>query len=247
MSQLDGNFAVITAGTSGIGLAIAERFVAEGAEVLVTGTSADRAEAARARLGGSGHVVVADAGRLEDLDKIAAAIASIGKRVDVFVANAGRDVDATTVLETSPEAFDFVADVNFRGTFFASQRIVPLMNDGGRIVLVSSIAGLNGGPGHAVYNATKAAVRSLARTLTSELSGRGIRANAVSPGPTATDGFARFTGGSAQVERSVASMVPVGRIGRPEEVAAAVLFLASQESSFVAGAELVVDGGMSQV
>jgi NAD(P)-dependent dehydrogenase (short-subunit alcohol dehydrogenase family) len=127
------------------------------------------------------------------------------------------------------------------------QRLIPLLAPGARIVLVSSIAGTNGGPGHAVYNATKAAVRSLARTLTSELGARGIRTNSVSPGPTDTAGFAQFTGGSADVEAAVARMVPLHRIGRPAEVAAAVLFLASAESSFISGVDLVVDGGMSQV
>lgn len=245
--QLNGQLAVITGATSGIGLAVAERFLAEGADLILTGTDPERAESARAALGGRVDVLVADAAVLADIDRLAALIAQSGRTVDVLVANAGRDVDATPIVEMSPEAFDHVSGLNIRGTFFAVQKIVPLMSDGGRIVLVSSIAGHNGGPGHSVYNASKAAIRSLARTITSELRERGIRANAVSPGPTATDGFARFIGGSSAVEDAVASMVPVGRIGRPDEVAAAVLFLASAESSFVAGAELVVDGGMSQV
>ncbi|MDN3495724.1 SDR family oxidoreductase [Planococcus sp. APC 4015] len=245
--QLAGQLAVITGATSGIGFAVAQRFIAEGADVIITGTDRERGEAARAALGARAEVLLADSATIADLDRLAAAVAASGRPVDVLVANAGRDIPATAVLETAVSEFDHVSDLNFRGTFFAVQRLAPLMSDGGRIVLVSSIAGHNGGPGHAVYNATKAAVRSLARTLTSELRGRGIRANAVSPGPTATDGFAQFTGGSAAVERAVADMVPVGRIGRPDEVAAAVLFLASAESSFIAGAELVVDGGMSQV
>lgn len=246
--QLHGQLAVVTAGTSGIGRAIVERFLAEGAEVILTGVTQERVESARRELGGRGvEILLADSSVLDDLDRVGELIARSGRTIDVLVANAGRDVDATPITETTPELFDFVADLNFRGTFFTTQRLVPLMSEGGRIVLVSSIAGLNGGPGHAVYNATKAAVRSLARTLTSELGARGIRANAVSPGPTATTGFAQFTGGSAEVEKAVAAMVPVGRIGRPQEVAAAVLFLASHESSFIAGTELVVDGGMSQV
>ena len=250
--SLAGRLAVVTGGTAGIGLAIARRFVSEGADVIVTGTNPARAEALRiegqktdAPIGI--QVVLADAADLDGLDRLAEVIRASGRTIDVLVANAGRDVDSTPLVDMTPELFDRVAGLNFRGTFFAAQRLVPLMTDGGSIVLVSSIAAHNGGPGHAVYNATKSAVRSLARTLTSELAGRGIRANAVSPGPIATAGFDQFTGGSETVEQAVAAMIPVGRIGRPDEVAAAVLFLASHESSFIAGAELVVDGGMSQV
>ncbi|MBN9325979.1 MAG: SDR family oxidoreductase, partial [Cellulomonas sp.] len=174
-------------------------------------------------------------------------VRALGRPVDVLVANAGLDVAATTVVDTTVDQFHRVSDLNFRGTFFTVQRLVPLMRDGGSIVLTASIAAHNGGPGHAVYNATKAAVRSLARTLTAELRDRRIRANAVSPGPTRTATFDAFTEGSDDVEQAVVAQIPVGRVGRPEEVAAAVLFLASDESSFVAGAELVVDGGMSQV
>lgn len=242
---LAGQFAVVTAGTSGIGRAIVHRFVAEGAEVLATGMTPARIAEAQAAWGESVQVIPTDVSSLADLDALADAAA--GRRIDVLVANAGRDVSATAVADTTPEAFDDVADLNLRGTFFTVQRLAPLLADGARIVLVSSIAGSNGGPGHAVYNATKAAVRSLARTLTAELGSRGIRANAVSPGPIAAGAFTQFTGGSAEVERRVADMVPIGRIGRPEEVAAAVTFLASAESSFVAGIDLVVDGGMSQV
>ncbi|MCS5717508.1 SDR family oxidoreductase [Herbiconiux sp. CPCC 205763] len=245
--RLNGQLAVVTAGTSGIGRAVVEAFLAEGAEVILTGVDAGRAEAARQALGDRAQVVVADSSSLADLDRLAALVSEGGRPVDILVANAGRDTDATPISDLTPELFDHVADLNFRGTVFTLQKLIPQLNDGARIVLVSSIAGLNGGPGHAVYNATKAAVRSLARTVTSELRTRGIRANAVSPGPIATAGFDQFTGGSAAVEQAVAEMVPVGRIGRPEEVAAAVLFLAGHESSFVAGAELVVDGGMSQV
>lgn len=244
---LAGQFAVVTAGTSGIGRAVVERFLAEGAEVLTTGMTAARIDEARNTWGDRVHVLRADASRLDGLDELAAAVRATGRGVDVLVANAGRDVDSTPVAETDATAFDHVSDLNFRGTFFTVQRLVPLLNDHGRIVLVSSIAGSNGGPGHAVYNATKAAVRSLARTLTAELGGRGIRANSVSPGPTATAGFDQFTGGSQSVAAAVAEMVPLRRIGRPEEVAAAVAFLASAESSFIAGVDLVVDGGMSQV
>ena len=143
---------------------------------------------------------------------------------------------------------DASAGLTFRGTYFTVQRALPLLNDGATIVLVSSIAAGNGTAGAGIYNASKAAVRSLARTLTAELKGRGIRVNAVSPGPTDTQGFANFAGErGAEFKEHLATVIPVGRIGRPEEVASAVLFLASGESSFIAGVELVVDGGMSQV
>lgn len=244
--SLAGRLAVVTAGTAGIGRAIVLRLVAEGADVITTGTSAERAEALRQEAGGAVRTVVGDGSRLEHLEQLARAVGEDPRDVDVLVLNAGRDVDATPIVDTTPEMFDHVSDLNFRGAFLTSRSIVPLMADGGRIVLISSIAAHNGGAGHAVYNATKAAVRSLARTLTAELADRRIRANAVSPGPIATAGFDRFTGDSAAVEQAVASQIPVGRIGRPEEVASAVLFLASDESSFIAGAELVVDGGMSQ-
>lgn len=246
MGQLEGRLAVITAGTAGIGLAVAERFLAEGAEVVVTGSDPVRAAGAAERLGARAHVVVGDASDVDDLDALAEAVRALGRPVDVLVANAGRDAAATPVADVAPAQFDFVAGLTFRGTFFTVQRVAPLLRDGGTVVLVGSIAGHEGGVGHAVYNASKAAVRSLARSLTAELAPRGIRANVVSPGPTATDGFSAFIAGSADVERAVVAQIPVGRIGRPQEVAAAVLFLASDESSFIAGAELIVDGGMTQ-
>jgi NAD(P)-dependent dehydrogenase (short-subunit alcohol dehydrogenase family) len=243
---LEGRLCVVTAGTSGIGRAVAARFVAEGAEVVVTSPTAARLTEVAGALGARITAVRADAGDLDDIDRLAQAIRTMGRPIDVIVANAGRDLEATPIVETAPDEFDRVTDLNLRGTFFTLSRLVPLMRDGGAIVLISSIAGHNGSPGHAVYNATKAAIRSLARTLTAELSERRIRANVVSPGPTATAGFARFCG-SDEVEQRIVAQIPVGRVGRPDEVAAAVLFLASDESSFVAGAELVVDGGMSQV
>jgi len=247
MGLLEGRLAVVTAGTAGIGRAVATRFIAEGADVVVTSRSEDEVTETVAALGPRATGVWGDASNMADLQRLAETLKAVGRPVDVVVANAGRDVAATQIVDTTEVQFDSVADLNFRGTFFTLSVLVPLMRDGGTIVLTSSIAGHNGGPGHAVYNATKAAVRSLARTLTSELRDRHIRANAVSPGPTDTAGFAQFTRGDEDVLRRVVSMIPVGRVGRPEEVAAAVLFLASDESSFIAGVELVVDGGMSQV
>lgn len=247
MGLLEGRLAVVTAGTAGIGRAVAARFVAEGADVVVTSPFQDELDRTAEGLGLRVTGVRGDAGDPADLDALAATLRAGGRPVDVLVVNAGRDLPATAIVDTTPEAFDAVADLNFRGAFLTARAVVPLMRDGGTIVLTSSIAAHNGGPGHAVYNATKAAVRSLARTLTAELRDRRIRANAVSPGPTSTQGFSDFFAGDTDVIAQVATQIPVGRIGRPEEIAAAVTFLASDESSFVAGAELVVDGGMSQI
>jgi NAD(P)-dependent dehydrogenase (short-subunit alcohol dehydrogenase family) len=247
MGLLEGRLVVVTAGTAGIGRAVAARGVAEGADVLVTSPFEKELADTIATLGPKVTGILGDASSIADLERLAGTIKASGRPIDVIVANAGRDVASTPIEEMTPEQFDHVVDLNFRGTFFTVRFLVPLMRDGGSIVLISSIAGHNGGPGHATYNATKAAVRSLARTLTSELRERHIRANAVSPGPTNTAGFAQFTGGSAEVERQVVALIPVGHVGRPEEIAAAVVFLASDESSFIAGAELIVDGGMSQV
>ena len=247
MGLLDGRLAVVTAGTAGIGRATAARFIAEGADVVIVSPFQAELDEAVAALGPHAIGACADASDLDGLAALAARLRGLGRPVDTLFVNAGRDVPATTIIETTAEQFDRVAGLNFRGAFFTTKAVVPLMRDGGSIVLTSSIAGSNGGPGHAIYNATKAAVRSLARTLTAELRDRRIRANAVSPGPTGTAGFSDFFAGDQDVIAQVAATIPVGRIARPEEIAAAVLFLASDESSFVAGAELVVDGGMSQV
>ncbi|GHS84717.1 oxidoreductase [Actinomycetota bacterium] len=246
MGELEGAYALVTGGTAGIGLAIAERFVAEGADVVVTGRTRSTLDAALARLGPRATGVLGDAASLEDLDRLMDSVRATGRGLDVLVANAGGGSEAP-VGQMTAEHFDRVADLNIRGTFFTVQKALPLLVDGAAVVLVSSISGSNGDPEHSVYNASKAAVRSFARTLTSELRDRRIRVNALSPGPTLSVGFAAFVGGGDEVLAQIAAAVPVGRVGRTEEVAAAALFLASRESSFVAGAELVVDGGMSQV
>ena len=247
MGLLEDKLTVVTAGTAGIGRAVAARFVAEGADVVVTARGQREIDETVTALGPHVTGVRADAANLADLDRLVEALRAMGRPVDVLFVNAGRDVPARAIVDTDPEAFDAVAGLNFRGAYFTTSKVVPIMRDGATIVLTASIAAHNGSAGHATYNATKAALRSLARTLTAELRDRHIRANAVSPGPTDTQGFADFFNGDRAAIARVAEQIPVGRIGRPEEVAAAVLFLASDESSFVAGAELVVDGGMSQV
>lgn len=249
---LAGRLAVVTGASEGIGFAIAERFVAEGADVVVMGRSQAKLDAAVARLGPRATAVAGDASSPDDLARLADAVRATGRGVDVLVPNAGGGPAEHPLPEMTPEAFDAVAGLTFRGAYFTVQRMLPVLNDGASIVLIGSISGANGDAGHAVYNASKAAVRSLARTFTNDLRHRGIRVNAVSPGPTESVGFGDYvTGGDPsrgdEVRRAIAAQVPIGRIGEPREVAAAVLFLASDESSFVAGAELVVDGGMSQV
>jgi NAD(P)-dependent dehydrogenase (short-subunit alcohol dehydrogenase family) len=248
MAHLDGKVAVVTGGTAGIGLAIAKRFVAEGAYVFVTGRRPSALDAAVAEIGRNVTGVRGDASVPADLERLYAVIEEQGRRIDVLVANAGGGGGSARVEDVTPERFDAAAGLTFRGTYFTVQRALPLLNDGATIVLVSSIAAGNGTAGAGIYNASKAAVRSLARTLTVELKERGIRVNAVSPGPTDTRGFANFAGERGEEFRAhLAEVIPVGRIGRPEEVASAALFLASGQSSFIAGIELVVDGGMSQV
>lgn len=249
---LAGRLAVVTGASQGIGFAVAERFVAEGADVVVMGRSQAKLDAALARLGPRATAVQGDASSLDDLGRLADAVRATGRGVDVLVPNAGGGPAEHPLPEMTPEAFDAVAGLTLRGAYFTVQRMLPVLNDGASIVLIGSISGANGDAGHAVYNASKAAVRSLARTFTSDLAHRGIRVNVVSPGPTESAGFGDYvTGGDPsrgdEVRRAIAAEVPVGRIGEPREVAAAVLFLASDEASFVAGAELVVDGGMSQV
>jgi NAD(P)-dependent dehydrogenase (short-subunit alcohol dehydrogenase family) len=247
MGQLDGKVAVITGATAGIGLAIAQRFSAEGAYVYITGRGQAALDEAVAAIGRDVTGVRGDASVLADLDLLYSVVKAAGRRIDVLVANAGGG-GAASVEEMTPERFDRAAGLTFRGTYFTVQRALPLLADGATIVLVSSISGSNGSPRAGVYNASKAAVRSLARTFTNELRDRGIRVNALSPGPTDTQGFAHFAGErGAEFRQHLTTVIPVGRIGRPEEVASAALFLASAESSFVAGVELVVDGGMSQV
>ena len=219
----------------------------DGKVAVITGRGQPRLDAAISEIGRSVTGVPGDAAVLADLDQLYAVIAAQRRGIDVLVANAGGGGTAG-IADITPEQFDATAALTFRGTYFTVQRALPLLNDGAAIVLIASIAAGNGTARHGIYNASKAAVRSLARTLTLELKGRGIRVNALSPGPTDTQGFASFAGERGEEFRAqLATVIPVGRIGRPEEVASAALFLASAESSFIAGAELVVDGGMSQV
>ena len=243
MTRLDDNVALVIGGASGIGLAIVARFAAEGAEVYFTGRRQADLDAAHARVGHRSHAVLADAGSLEDVKAVVDHVGSHSGRIDVLVVNAGY-TEPSSIESITEDHFDRMVGVNLRALLFAVQAALPLMSRGATVVLIGSIAANVGTEGFSVYGATKAGVRALARTWTTELAPRGIRVNVVSPGPTDT---AMFDSVPAAVRSDLVSTIPIGRLGRPEEIAAAALFLASDESSFIAGVELCVDGGLSQV
>ena len=246
--KLENKVAVITGGTTGIGFATARRFLDEGAHVVFTGRTQATLDAAQAELGERALGVRGDVANLADLDRLYATVKQRFGRVDTLFANAG--VARFAPAEQVDEAFfDAQFDVNVKGLFFTVTKALPLMSKGGTIVLNSSIANATGMPATAVYSATKAAVRSLARTFSTELGPRGIRVNAVSPGPIETPIFGKLGLPKEAVDGfadSITRRAPLARFGRPEEIANTVLFLASDESSYVVGAEFVVDGGFQQ-
>jgi NAD(P)-dependent dehydrogenase (short-subunit alcohol dehydrogenase family) len=249
MSKLDGKVAIITGGSSGIGLATAQRFVNEGAQVFITGRRKDELDKAVKAIGRNVTAVQGDVSNLEDLDRLYEAVKKSGLKIDVVFANAGLG-DLQPLGAITEESYDKIFDVNVKGLVFTVQKALPFMNDGGSIILNASIAGSKGVEAFSVYSATKAAVRSFARTWTTDLKSRQIRVNAISPGPIDTPIFGTMDLGEAEIETVKSGFVagvPLGRIGRPEEIASAALFLASTESSFVTGIELTVDGGMAQV
>jgi NAD(P)-dependent dehydrogenase (short-subunit alcohol dehydrogenase family) len=246
---LDGKIALITGGSSGIGLATAQRFVQEGAHVYIIGRRQRELDEAAATIGSNVTAVRGDATSSSDLDRVYEQIRSERGRLDILVTSAGV-VDPLELGSITEHSFDTTFDLNARGTLFTAQKAVPLMRDGGSIVLVGSILGSKGMPGYTTYSGSKAALRSYARTWAHEFKDPGIRVNTLSPGPIDTkiiDTQADSKEGADQLRAAFASMIPLGRMGRPEEIAAAALFLASDESSFVTGTELSVDGGMAQV
>ena len=250
MKKLEGKVAVITGGSSGIGLATAKRFVEEGAHVVITGRREKELADAAASIKKNVTTVVGDVSRLEDLDRLYAVVKEKHGHIDVLFANAGAGTIAP--LEVATEAhFDQTFDVNVKGMFFTVQKALPLFKDGGSIVLNSSVSNVLGLAGFTAYAASKAAVRNFARGWAVELKDRKIRVNSMSPGAIDTPALATTTGLTAeQAEQAVAqftSQIPMGRRGMPEEIAAAVAFLASDESSYITGADLPVDGGMAQV
>ena len=249
MSKLNDKVAVITGGSSGIGLATAERFIADGAQVVVTGRDQKALDAAVAELGERATGIRGDVANLDDLDRLFAQVREQFGRVDVLFANAG--IAPFVPFEAVTEAhFDGLFDINVRGLFFTVQKALPLLSEGASVILNASVVAQSGIPNTSVYSATKAAVRSLGRTLAAELSPRGIRVNVVSPGLIETPLIGKL--GLSQDEldaftEQVVQQTPLGRPGKPEEIAATVAFLASDDGSYFTGAELVADGGMIQV
>ena len=248
MGKLSGKVAVITGGNSGIGLATAKRSVEEGARVVITGRRKKELDEAAAQIGKNVTAVQGDVSRLEDLDRLYATVREKHGHIDVLFANAGLG-SVAPLGAISEEHFDREFDINVKGVLFTVQKALPLFKDGGSIILNSSIAGQKGFGGFSVYNATKAAVRSFARSWTSDLKERKIRVNAISPGPIETPIFGKMGLSKEQSEQFVSqlSQLPLGRTGRPDEIASAALFLASDESSYITGVDLSVDGGLAQV
>ena len=245
--KLEGKVAVVTGGNSGIGLATAKRFVAEGAFVFITGRRQAQLEAAVKDLGNNAFGVQGDVASLADLDRLYAAVKATKGRIDILFANAG-------VAEIAPlgaiteEHFDRTFDTNVKGLLFTVQKALPLITDGGSVILNASIVASTGNPALSVYSATKAAVRSFARTWIHDLKERRIRVNAIRPGPIDTPGMDGLAQGAGeQLKASLIAGVPLGRLGVPDEIARAAVFLASDDSSFVTGTELFVDGGAAQI
>jgi len=242
VGKLQGKVAVITGGTTGIGFAAAKLFVEEGAYVFITGRRQRELDAAVKAIGSKVTGVQGDVAKLADLDRLYAAVKAKGK-LNIVFANAGI-AEFAPLDKVTEDHFDRLFDINVKGALFTVQKALPLLKEGGSIILNGSVAGVKGTPAFGVYGATKAALRSFARTWTSDLKDRRIRANVLGPGPTDTPAL---DGLAAEVLAWIVSTIPMGRMGESDEIAKAALFLASDDSSFVTGIDLFVDGGRAQV
>lgn len=246
MSKLNNKIAVITGGTTGIGFSTAQEFIEQGAKVVITGRSQEGVDKAVAALGAHAKGLVADQGSLSDAETLAAFVAKEHGKVDNLFINAG--VGSFVPFSEADEAhFDSIMDVNFKGAYFTTQKLLPLVNDGGTIIFLSSINAISSMPGASVYSASKAALNSLSRTLSRELAGRGIRVNAINPGPIVTPilhkaGLTPDEVGTFQ--RTFREQIPLGRMGESEEVAKLVSFLASDDARFITGGDYNIDGGI---
>jgi NAD(P)-dependent dehydrogenase (short-subunit alcohol dehydrogenase family) len=249
MGKLEGKIALVTGGNGGIGLATAKRFVNEGAYVFITGRRSDELAAAVKEIGKNVTGVQGDVSKLDDLDRLFAQIKREKGKLDIVFANAGVAKYARLGSITE-EFFDSIFNTNVKGLLFTVQKALPLLPDGASIILNASVVGSKGLPTNSIYSATKAAVRSFARTWTTDLKDRHIRVNAVSPGSTDTPGARDLLASSEvgeQRKKMIATVTPLGRFGTPDEIAKAVVFLACDDSSYVTGIELFVDGGFAQV
>lgn len=242
--QLNGKVAVVTGGSSGIGFATAKRFAAEGATVFITGRRQEELDKAAAEIGKGAVAVQGDISNLADLDRLYEVIKEKAGKIDIVVANAGI-IDFAPIGQISEQQYDKLFSINVKGLIFTVQKALPLMGKGGSIVLMSSTVASKGLPANSMYAGTKAAIRNFARVWATDLKEQGIRVNAVSPGPIATEGVADLM--PEERKAMLAKQVPVGRFGDPAEIANTVLFLVSSEASYVNGADFQVDGGWAQV
>ena len=249
MGRLEGKVAVVTGGNSGIGLATAKRFQQEGARVVISGRSKKTLDEAVRTIGNGVLSIQADVSSLADLDRLYKEVSNKLGKIDVLFVNAGVAKFAP-LAETSESTYDEQFDINVKGAYFTIQKAIPLLNDGASIILNTSVANIKGNEGMSAYSATKAALRSLARTAAAELVARGIRVNAVAPGPIVTPIFEK-TGlpneSVDEIAKQIIEKVPMKRFGQPEEVAATVAFLASEDASYITGVEINVDGGAGQI
>ena len=249
MKRLEGKVAVVTGGNSGIGLATAKRLQEEGARVAISGRSKKTLDEAVKTIGNGVVAVQSDVAKLSDVDKLYSEVSRKLGKIDVLFVNAGI-VKFLPLAETSESAYDEQFDINIKGAYFTIQKALPFLNDGASIILNTSVADSTGTAGTSAYSATKAALRSLARTAAAELAARSIRVNAVAPGPIVTPIFGR-TGLSKEafdeIAKDIVAQVPMKRFGQPEEVASVVAFLASKDASYITGVEINVDGGMGQI